>query len=241
MMAQDPVKLSVEFHEGSDELFQTPEQDVETLLLEYQRHAFLCYQWAAWVTSWSRYELDCGRRIVTETPGAYALYCDTDSVKYIGDVDWTAYNRERIKASTRSGAHATDPKGNEHYMGVFESEPAVKNFCTLGSKKYAYEYQDGHIGITVAGVHKQKGAAELEKAGGLTAFHDGFVFKDAGGLESIYNDTPGSRFIEIDGHTWEIGPNIYLKPSTYTLGQTYEYLMLLQDPDLYEQIRRRFR
>ena len=41
--------------------------------------------------------------------GAYFVYTDTDSVKYLGEVDWTEYNSKRIKASTASGSFADDP------------------------------------------------------------------------------------------------------------------------------------
>ena len=76
---------------------------------------------------------------------------------------------------------------------------------------------------------KTAGARELEAAGGITAFRDGFTFYEAGGLEALYNDRP-----EID--RWEVEPgryvgivsNVVLRESTYTLGLTAEYLRLLR-------------
>lgn len=171
--------------------------------------------------------------------GHMAVYCDTDSVKYLGEVDWTAYNKEHEEASLESGSHATDPQGEEHFMGVFEAEEPYKRFATLGAKKYAYEYADGKLGITIAGVSKKKGAEELAAHGGLEAFKDGFVFSDAAALKVVYNDTPGSRWITVDGEQVETGPNIYLRPNTYTLGSTDEYIRLLQAPDLFDKIRQR--
>lgn len=178
-------------------------------------------------------------RVGLDLAGHNAVYCDTDSVKYIGDVDWLPFNDKCVEDCLESGAHATDANGEEHFMGVYEKE-ATTTFCTLGAKKYAYQYPDGKLVITVAGVNKKKGAEELAKAGGLPTFRNGFIFSDAGGLESIYNDEPGSRWIQIDGHEWEIGPNVYLKPSTYTLGQTAEYMQLLKQPFLFEKIKHRF-
>lgn len=238
MMAQDPVKMSILFDEdAADPLdtFRIDWQDPEKVLKEYQRRAFLCYQWGVWTTAWARAELDAGLVMA----GRNAVYCDTDSVKYLGSIDWTEYNRERVEASLESGAHATDPQGEEHFMGVFEQEQTYSRFITLGAKKYAYEYPDSSLGITVAGVGKKTGAAELAANGGLEAFGNGFIFRDAGGLETIYNDTSGSRWIQVDGHALEMGPNIYLKPSTYTLGQTWDYIRLLQMPDLFDRIRQR--
>ena len=205
------------------------------MLKKYQKTAFLCYQWGVWVTAHARAALQTG----LDLAGHNAVYCDTDSVKYIGDVDWTDYNNTCIEKCLESGAHATDANGEEHFMGVFEQE-STTDFITLGAKKYAYRYPDGKLVITVAGVPKKKGGEELARHGGLEAFRNGFIFTDAGGLESIYNDDPGSRWIQIDGHEWEIGPNIYLKPSTYTLGQTAEYMDLLKDPALFTMVKHRF-
>lgn len=186
-------------------------------------------------TAWAREALQQG----LDKAGHNAVYCDTDSVKYLGDVDWSDFNRKCEEDSLASGARATDPHGIEHFMGVYEQEDTYATFITAGAKKYAYTFPDGRLGITVAGVGKKKGASELAAAGGLEAFRNGFTFSAAGGLESVYNDTPGSRWLEIDGHLWEIGPNIYLRPSTYTLGQTADYLRLLSDPALIEAIKRR--
>lgn len=235
MMAQDPVKFNLLFDEDVDGCFREDDQDPEKVLTAYQKRAFLCYQWGVWVTAHARAALQAG----LDLAGHSAVYCDTDSVKYIGDVDWTDYNNGCIEKCLETGAHATDANGEEHFMGVFEQE-STTDFITLGAKKYAYRYPDGKLVITVAGVNKKKGAAELAAAGGLEAFQNGFIFTEGGGLESIYNDEPGSRWMEIDGRQWEIGPNVYLKPSTYTLGQTWEYMELLKDPVLFSQIRHRF-
>lgn len=248
MMAQDPVKFNIEFHEGKDP-FRTIEADPEELLAKYQKKAFLCYQWGCWVTAFAREALQFGLDLVKDTPGAWPVYCDTDSVKYTGTVDWSAYNTKCIEDCEESGAHATDPAGVEHYMGVYEQEDPYKRFITLGAKKYAYEYAEKHkntaevkngwLGITVAGVGKKTGAKELADHGGLEEFKEGFIFRDAGGLESIYNDQTGSRWIAVDGQPWEIGPNVYLKPSTYTLNITREYSELLKDPQIFLEIRKR--
>ena len=67
------------------------------------------------------------------------------------------------------------------------------------------------------------------KAGGITAFKEGFIFKKAGGLESIYNDFPEIKCYNIGNRSIEITKNVYLKDSTYTLGLTGEYERLIQD------------
>ena len=240
MMAQDPIKYDILFEEDSEDIFITKDADPEHLLHNYQKKAFLAYQWGVWVTAHSRAELREGLRLA----GHNAVYCDTDSVKYLGTVDWTEYNERHIEASLQSGSHATDPQGVEHFMGVFEDEshepgkPLYKNFKTLGSKKYAYVYQDGSMGITVAGVNKRLGAKELEKAGGLEVFKDGFIFREAGGTEVVYNDTPGSRWLHLEDGDVELGPNVYLRDSTYKLGSAEDYIRILQTPGLFDRMRK---
>ena len=196
MMAQDPVKHSLIFKQVGDfDIDPTPDP---ILLDKNNRKAFLAYQWGVWVTAHARDALERGIRLVHETPGAEFLYCDTDSVKYTGSVDWSAYNAERIAECKESGAYAADPAGTIHYMGVFEAEDnpetgyAYFQFKTLGAKKYAYvncevetwketmkigdtEYTYTKVGkgrthVTVAGVNKKKGGPELDLYGGLSAF-----------------------------------------------------------------------
>lgn len=222
-MAQDQCKQGIIF-DGQN--FLIDDKPITELLEKNSKRAYLCYAWGVWITAWARLRLQEG----LELAGDGAIYCDTDSVKYVGDVDWTAYNTKRIKSSTRSSAYADDPTGERHYMGVFEYEGLYDEFKTLGAKKYAYT-QNGDLHITISGVEKKKGAAELKAAGGLEAFKEGMVFIKGGGTESIYNDDTPCSTIQIDGHDLEIGPNICIKDSTYTVGLTADYLRVLEKPD----------
>lgn len=67
------------------------------------------------------------------------VYCDTDSVKYLGEIDLSKFNAERIKDSKRSGAYATDPKGITHYMGVYEKELICVNFVQWVQRNMSLE------------------------------------------------------------------------------------------------------
>ena len=226
MMAQDPVKQSIDF---VNEMFLEHEDPPEGLLEEHNRKAFLCYQWGVWVTAWARFRLEEGIRLAGEN----FVYCDTDSVKYLGEIDWAAYNAQRRKDSMKSGAHATDPSGVEHYMGVYEDEGSYYEFSTLGAKKYCYRKKhDKPLQVTIAGVTKSKGGKELEEAGGITAFKPGFIFRKAGGTESVYNDRPELEIYQVAGHSLPITSNVMIKESTYTLGITAEYERLLKTSDL---------
>lgn len=234
MMAQDPVKHSLIFQQVGDWEEDTSKTD-EELLEASNKKAFLAYQWGVWVTAHSRAALEAGIRLVHETEGANFLYCDTDSVKYTGNVDWSEYNAARIAECKESGAYATDPKGVTHYMGVFEAEDlpdtgyAYRKFKTLGAKKYAYIEREGEgVHCTIAGVNKKKGGSELDEHGGLSAFAEGFVFRKAGGTQALYNDSPEIDHVDIEGHRLPITSNVSILPSEYTLGITGEYERILK-------------
>ncbi len=233
MCAQDPVKQSILFVNND---FEEQNEDEAGLLLAYNRKAFLAYQWGVWVTAWARYRLEEGIRLAhgdIDDPNApQFVYCDTDSVKYLGEINLDKFNRERIKDSRNSGAYATDPAGITHYMGVYEQEHDMCEFRTMGAKKYVYrETPDSKLVCTIAGVEKKKGGEELEAHGGITAFHEGFTFTEAGGLEAIYNDLPTyiSTEYAAEGRTCQITANVCLRPSTYTLGLTADYKRLLTE------------
>lgn len=229
MCAQDPVKQSILFIEND---FKEQNENEAELLLAYNKKAFLAYQWGVWVTAWARYRLEEGIQLahgdVNDPNAPQFVYCDTDSVKYLGEIDLEKFNRARILDSKRSGAFATDPQGITHYMGVYEKEHDMCEFRTMGAKKYVYrETPDDKLVCTIAGVSKSLGGKELEEHGGITAFHEGFTFDKAGGLEAVYNDNPEQRDIVRDGHQLEVTSNVVLRPSTYTLGLTADYKRLL--------------
>lgn len=229
MMAQDPVKQNILYINDD---FVEELKPIDEILGKAKRKAFLTYQWGVWTTAWARYRLEEGIRLA----GDGFLYCDTDSVKYIGDVDWERYNLNRKLDSLKSGAFATDKKGIKHYMGVYEPECELyEEFSSLGAKKYCYR-EDGKLHITIAGVNKKLGAEELEEAGGIKAFKEGFIFRKGGGTESVYNDDPEVKHYEIEGHQLNITSNIVIKDSTYTLGVTEEYARILNDCKIYKQL-----
>ena len=224
MMAQSPCKDNILFMEGTDELFKFEGQPEEEILLKQFNKAFLVYQWGVWVTAHARYSLEMGLRAAGEN----AVYCDTDSVKYVEEVDFSDYNNFQRQLSAISGAVAENKHGDKYYMGVFETEEPYKRFITWGAKKYAYEDEQGRLGITIAGVGKKHGAKFLAEHGGLEALKPGFIFTgEAGGLEAVYNDNADFE-IEIEGHTLHIGTNVCLCPSTYKLGLTSEYENLIR-------------
>lgn len=215
MGAQDPCKDSIVFQNGE---YVREDKSIEELIIANNKKAFLSYAWGVWCTAWARY---CLQEAI-DIAGGQFVYCDTDSVKYLGDIDLTELNERYRQQSEANGAYADDPKGKRHYMGVYEPEGSYDRFKTMGAKKYAYE-EEGKLHITIAGVNKMKGAEEL---GTLDNMREGFTFHKAGGTESVYNDGI-DEYINIDGHRLHITDNVVIRDSTYTLGITAEYAEIL--------------
>jgi hypothetical protein len=222
MCATSPAKVSTIFQDGE---FLEKDETVEDILKRNYKKAFLSYAWGVWVTAWCRWVLQQG----INAAGDRFVYCDTDSVKTIGIVDLSAYNEKTKQLALENGGFAKDSNGHVHYLGVFEDETGengYEDFCTLGAKKYAY-VEDGQLHITIAGVAKKKGAAELKD---IHNFRPGFIFRDAGGTESVYNDHVHYDYF-IDGRHILITDNVVIKPCTYELGITEEYFRILKGID----------
>ena len=231
MTVQSPVKQSIDFINE----FIERQDDPRELLEKSNQRAFLTYAWGVWTTAQARYELEQALRMVSETPGAVPVYCDTDSVKYIGEVDFTKFNKEREQRALKNGGFAYDPAGNIHYLGVMEADGIYNEFATMGAKKYAF-VENGKLGITIAGVNKRLGAAEMAEAGGLARFKEGFVFRKGGGTESKYNDDPEVKEIIREGKSLQITSNVYISNSEYTLGVTGDYRRILENAKIWRDM-----
>lgn len=223
MTAQDPVKDSIDFiaDAPADQMFKPQDRPLKELLRESNKRAFLSYAWGVWVTCHARARL---QEMIdkAEKTGDF-IYCDTDSIKYTGELDFSEFNEQRRDECIEKRAYAFDRNGEAHFLGQFESEGCYKKFATLGAKKYVYVDQDDRLHITIAGVNKKEGAEEL---GCIENFKEGFVFQKAGGTESTFNDNIDMD-IEVDGHTLNISDNIVISNSSYTLGITQEFKDLL--------------
>ena len=195
------------------------------LLEKHNKRAFLPYCIGVWCTAWARLELHRSMWTVRDQGGS-VVYVDTDSNKFVGDVDMTALNNFYKERSLQNGAWADNKEGKRYYMGVYDYEYTAE-FATMGAKKYCYrKVGDDKIHVTIAGVNKRKGAKELQEKGGFAAFHSGTVFIDAGGVKGVYNDA-AYGYYEAEGRAVYIGPNVCLLPDTYTLGLSDDYARLL--------------
>lgn len=229
MSVQNPAKGSILFDDClyNDDISKTEEE----LLQIARKRAFTLYQYGCWTTAHARDALQQG----IDLCGDGLIYVDTDSCKYIGEVDFTEYNKDRIKASIDSGLYATDKHGVTHYGGVYEDDGVYNAFITQGAKKYAYTDKKG-LHVTVSGVGKQKGAESLifnswYKDGsftGLEAFRDGYIFHNCGKTRSIFNDGDFGEYT-IDGHKIFITRNVVIEEQDYTLSKTESYRDLVQE------------
>lgn len=232
MMCTNPVHDVITL----DDEWNVEKSDIDTELQKYykSRNSFLSIQNGVWVTAHARAWLQKSIDIT----GMNTLYCDTDSNKCINTDDnaLQELNREAIALCEKYGAYA-DYNGKRYYMGIFEQEETYSRFRTWGAKKYVYEVPRQkdigdytinwtHTAITIAGVHKSKGAKYLNTIGGLDAFQPGIIFSgelNGGGTESHWNDD-SIHNITVDGCTMVTGANVGILPSSYTLGVTGEFL-----------------
>ena len=219
----NPLRVRILYKDG---LFEPDDSKTDVEILEKAgKNPYKLYQWGVWCTAWARYQLQQGIDLVGPD---HVVYCDTDSVKFVGKADFTSFNGNMQMLSLHRGCYADDAKGKRHYMGLFEHDEHYTDFITWGAKKYAYSTDTDGPHITVAGVPKKSGAVELLYNGGLPAFKPGFIWKDTGKLEAVYNDT-NIGFKMIEGRRVNITKNIVLRPTTYQMSLTDDYQTILED------------
>ena len=227
MTVTNILNTEIEYHDGEyTEKKMTEEEMQEALDKYYKNHrSFLNYSWGVFVTAYARRELEDGLNIA----GLDTIYCDTDSVKFIGnhDREFEAYNERLNKECEEKGIrNYTEVNGKRYYMGIFDKEKGYDEFITLGAKKYAF-LQQGKLGITVSGLSKKKGAEELEKKGGLRRFQRNEVFYNSGRTIAQYNSAE-VHDITVDGCTFSTASNLAIVDTTYTLGITDTMLDIIE-------------
>ena len=216
MMVTSIVRNDITFNNG---VFDISTPELEAALKKYYstRNSFLSYQWGVFVTAYARKHLYDGIRLC----GIDAVYWDTDSVKFMGDHESDFENLNNIinnECKSRGIKNYVVVNGKRFYLGVFEKEHPYNRFITWGAKKYAYE-QNEKVGVTVAGLSKSKGAAELERSGGLEAFTLGKVFNDSGRTTATYNNEQ-IHMLTVNGCTFYTASNLAVFDTTYELGIT---------------------
>lgn len=204
----------------------------KTTLEKYykSRNSFLIYQQGIWVTCYCRKNL----QQAIDKIGLDVVYCDTDSVKYLGDYDniFKEINKEWLKKCKYNdiinSVNVTDKQGNKKtlFLGIYDKEKSYDRFITLGAKKYAFE-QGNKIGITVAGLNKVTGAKELKAKGGLEYFRNYETFMNSGRTTAYYNND-SRHYLYVNNEKILTASNIALVPTTYTLGITDTMLSVIE-------------
>lgn len=228
MCATNPLQETIEYRFG-----EYKEVDVaENKKIQTLRKAILPYQWGVYCTAYARKALQegidkCGDKIV---------YCDTDSIKHVGEVNIDGINKSRIKTDLKRGAYADDRKGDRHYLGVYEDDGDYDQFITQGAKRYAV-VTHGKLKVTVSGVTKQINeetgkAFAAEELGQIENFKPGMIWSKAGGTRAVYNDKV-DEYVNIDGHELHITKNVAIVPTTYEMEYPDDYEKLLNRISLY--------
>ena len=195
------------------------------------RNSFLQYQQGLFITAHARKRL----RDMLWTVGRDTIYCDTDSIKGVGDhtKEFEEKNKYLKQLAINTGAFAPDRNGKEVYLGVWENETApleeggkglYQEFKTLGAKKYVYS-QNGKIKSTIAGVSKKAGAKYFSKHG-VDGLKRGAIITNSGHLTAFYNDDKIHE-ITVDHYIFTTASNVALVNNTYKVGVTEDYADIL--------------
>lgn len=230
MSAQDPIHADIKYEDGLYIRSDYDSIEVEKVL----KSAKFPYSWGVYTTAYARAALQEAIDLANQN----MVYCDTDSVKVSGKLDLSSLNKKRQKLAEDQGAYADDPKGQRHYMGVFELDGVYDRFVTCGAKRYAYE-ANGHLSITVSGVSKAVNEETgvpfaVEELKCLENFKEGFIWSKAAGTMAVYNDDDNFDLVDDDtGEIIHIGKNVALIPTTYEMTYAQDYKRLLKDIDLY--------
>lgn len=211
---------------------------------EATKSMFLSPFWGYWITSYARHLL---MHFINKYPKVIVQY-DTDSLYFVDGMPQSEMLRKELNAfNERMYEINMEMFGDEHFrdLGAWDIEKPFKKFKGLGSKRYAYQKENGDYKFVVSGCRKYAGVSTIElqwrdtgnvkgspaKRDILEFFEDGMtVDKDhTHKLASKYIDEPMSGTVA--GYSGEI-ENIYcpsaviLEPVDFTLGMADEYVML---------------
>lgn len=218
----------ITYNQETGEWIHETEPLEDTLRKHYKnRNHFLPYQVGVFCTAHARKQL----RDMMNLIGRDVVYCDTDSVKFIGARhldEVKQINKHLQERAEKAGCFAKDRKGNIKYMGIWEYEGMYKEFRHIGAKRYIYsvEGKEGYF-TTIAGVNKQRGREHFSRVG-IDRFTDGEVIYNAGHLVAYYNDDP-IHMVTIGNHEFTSASNVALVDDTYTLGWTDDYLHIMEE------------
>lgn len=220
---------------------------------------YLWYSIGVWVTSYARRQILKPIKHMSEN----AVYCDTDSVKYLGwkryDKYWNVVNNKikeefltamQFHKFTEDEYRFFDKDDKEYFMGIFEEEPYYRTFKSLGSKRYLAEYFDDSpkvndwvVKSTVAGAPKNLadhlGDTTEEK---FKNFKNNFVLKNS---RLTHTYVEGRRNLIIidylgESHIVDTRSGVCLTPADFSMNLSEDFFNFLygriefEDKDIYE-------
>lgn len=210
------------------------------------KNNFLNYQIGVWCTAYAREELQKPINFIDnfclkENRLSDMVYNDTDSIKCRFNIAYIEYfnnyNNEliNIKMPYDLKNYSLDKKQNKQFLGTYDNEGIKKSFiayskfCTLGAKKYCYlSAKDNKLHLTVSGLNKQC-VSELKS---IDDFKIGKIFKGCSKYSArtiaYYNDD-NIHNIALNGILFETGASIGIFDTTYTLGISKDYQLLLEN------------
>ena len=239
MSATDPIHQDIKYN-GGDYIRSGYDTMTAEEIEKSLKGAAFPYQWGVYTTAYARKQLQDAIKLCSDR----IIYCDTDSVKTLGDVPIHILNDAlRIRAEN-VGAFADDMNGKRHYIGMFESDGHYRQFITQGAKRYAYIKDSGKMGVTVAGVsteiNEETGISfAVEELKTLKRFKPGMKWERAGGTQAVYNDNDDFDYTDPDsGNTLHMGKNVAIIPTTYVMTHSRDYALLLKEIQLYTEFRK---
>ena len=221
--------------------------DIEKEIQKYNnsKSRFLDYKWGVWITSLNRRVLAGGIFAL----GNDYIYSDTDSVKYVNPEKHKAYfdnyNSYVMEELRKASAFHKIPlekfmpcslDGKCHPLGVWEFDGSYKRFKSLGAKRYAVEYPDGHHSLTIAGVNKRKAIPYIEAHENdfFDFMHFGYLFNEdccGKNLHTYIDEEKTGVLVDYLGNAYEFEElsSVHLMETTYKMTASDEYLELLDN------------
>lgn len=240
MMVEKIVRDSYFFRED----FGKGDKDYVGQVVDYneKRNRFLYYPWGVWVTAHARYRLYDAIAAV----GDDFRYCDTDSVKFIGEhVEYfERVNQEARTLVTKVAERLKlpldyvipcDPKGNPKCLGVWEHEYDAVKFKTIGAKRYLVEYNNNKLALTVAGTNKASTLEYIQQQALVTKQSPFDIFNEHLIVPAEYAKRTTAKFIDNPSNGfvtdylgirryYESESGVYIKPTSYSFSITDEML-----------------
>ena len=255
MMVTSIIRKLYSYSSEDDIWSVEDEADVLSRLTSYNKNfnRFLYYGWGIYVTAHARHSLF---KAIYEFGEDY-IYSDTDSIKGMNFSKhlpfFKRYNDEVYIELARMCQHYNidfnmcrpkTSKGEEKVIGTWEIDARYCAFKTAGAKRYMYEYPDGKLSMTVAGVNKKYALPYLLSTYGSNEmvfyiFGDGmFIPEGNTGKQSVtYIDEFTTGLVkDYLGQTivFNERSSIHMEPQSFYMSLIGDYLKFLEGVEYVE-------